>query len=133
MKCRGVMHRNPATSAAQYGMAQAVLSGASSAMPVDVARELVDKTPKRLRSKFARELHHNPMPLHDRLIHAVTEYDQKEEAKALKAKSVRGYYNRYALPHYIGAVQKATNEIERGVPVRKALTGHFTAGCWIGC
>ena len=50
------MHRNPATSAAQYGMAQAVLSGASSAMPVDVARELVDKTPARLRSKYAREL-----------------------------------------------------------------------------
>ena len=28
MKCRGVVHTNPAVSAAQYGMAQAVLSGA---------------------------------------------------------------------------------------------------------
>ena len=27
MKCRGVVHTNPAVSAAQYGMAQAVLSG----------------------------------------------------------------------------------------------------------
>ena len=39
-------------SAAQYGMAQAVLSGASTGMPVSVARELVDKTSPAMRRKF---------------------------------------------------------------------------------
>jgi len=47
---------NPARSAAQYGAAQAVLSGASRVMPERVARELVDATPPALRRKFAREL-----------------------------------------------------------------------------
>lgn len=44
--------QNPAASAAQYRLAQAVLSGSSDAMPVDVARELVEKTPRGLRSEY---------------------------------------------------------------------------------
>lgn len=48
--------RNPAVSASQYGLAQAVLSGRSKAMSKKVARELVDKTPAHLRSEFAGEL-----------------------------------------------------------------------------
>lgn len=52
---------NPAVSAAQYGMAQAVLSGASTGMPVGVARELVEKTSPAMRRKFAKELAHNPV------------------------------------------------------------------------
>lgn len=48
--------QNPAVSASQYGMAQAVLSGRSKAMPKKVARELVDRTPEYLRSEFAEEL-----------------------------------------------------------------------------
>lgn len=48
--------RNPAHSAAQYGAAQAVLSGSSTIMPPAVARELVDATPPATRRKFAREL-----------------------------------------------------------------------------
>jgi hypothetical protein len=51
---------NPAVSTAQYRMAQAVLSGYSDAMPVDVARELVEKTPAGMRSEFMRQ---NPRPL----------------------------------------------------------------------
>lgn len=47
---------NPARSAAQYGMAQAVLSGQSTALPKKVAREMVDSTPARLRAEYAREL-----------------------------------------------------------------------------
>ena len=53
---RGRKRHNPASSASQYGAAQAVLSGASSLMPRKVARELIDSTPERLRQKFAREL-----------------------------------------------------------------------------
>lgn len=47
---------NPARSASQYGAAEAVLSGLSDIMPRRVAREIVDKTPAALRSRFAREL-----------------------------------------------------------------------------
>jgi hypothetical protein len=55
---------NPAVTASQYGAAQAVLGDLSSIMPRKVAREIVDKTPPALRSKFAKELarrrHGNP-------------------------------------------------------------------------
>src|ERR1700734_2273490 len=47
---------NPAKSAEQYGMAQAVLNGQSDAMPVKVAREMVQKTSAKDRSRFAKEL-----------------------------------------------------------------------------
>jgi hypothetical protein len=53
---------NPAVSAAQYGMAQAVLNGASTGMPVAVARELIQKTPAKLRKKYAEELAGNRNP-----------------------------------------------------------------------
>lgn len=46
---------NPAKSAAQYRMAQAVLSGRSTGMPRKVARELVDKTSAKQRSEFMRQ------------------------------------------------------------------------------
>ena len=57
---------NPAVSAEQYGLAQAVLSGAvrGPSMPKDVARELIEKTSPAQRQKFAEELaakRKNPM------------------------------------------------------------------------
>lgn len=52
---------NPAESGSQYRLAQAVLSGASSAMPMGVAREIVDKTPRRLRSEYMQR---NPKQLY---------------------------------------------------------------------
>ena len=47
---------NPATSPEQYRLAQAVLSGTAreTSMPKDVAREIVERTPARLRSEFSR-------------------------------------------------------------------------------
>ena len=47
---------NPAVSAAQYRLAQAVLSGTAreTRMSKKVAREIVDRTPARLRSKYSR-------------------------------------------------------------------------------
>lgn len=47
-------NHNPAVSPQQYRMAQAVLSGTSTGMPVKVAREIVDKTPGRLRSEWSK-------------------------------------------------------------------------------
>jgi hypothetical protein len=50
--------RNPAVSAEQYGLAQAVLSGTvrGPSMPVSVAREIIDRTPEAERVKFAQQL-----------------------------------------------------------------------------
>jgi hypothetical protein len=47
---------NPAVSAEQYRLAQAVLSGTArdARMPVSVAREIVDRTPAKLRSEYSR-------------------------------------------------------------------------------
>lgn len=48
--------KNPAESAAQYRLAQAVLSGsARSSMPRKVAQEIVDQTPAKLRSQYMRQ------------------------------------------------------------------------------
>jgi hypothetical protein len=49
--------RNPARSAKQYRLAQAVLSGKSSRMPKKVAKELVEATPATQRSRFMRPNH----------------------------------------------------------------------------
>lgn len=52
-----VMKGNPAVSPEQYRLAQAVLSGTvrgPSHMSVSVAREIVDRTPARLRSEYSR-------------------------------------------------------------------------------
>lgn len=47
---------NPAASPEQYRLAQAVLSGTAreTGMPVEVAREIVERTPDRLRSQYSR-------------------------------------------------------------------------------
>jgi hypothetical protein len=49
-------HMNPAVSPEQYRLAQAVLSGTARTghMSVEAAREIVDKTPKKLRSEYSR-------------------------------------------------------------------------------
>jgi len=57
---------NPARSAAQYRLAQAVLSGtARSSMPRKVAQEIVDRTPAKMRSQYmknptSRNIRRNP-------------------------------------------------------------------------
>lgn len=52
------MAKNPAVSAEQYGLAQAVLSGAvrGPSMPKEVAREIIARTPQKERVKFAEQL-----------------------------------------------------------------------------
>jgi len=59
------------------------------------------------------------LSLHDKLLHAVTEYDRRQ--------STRKGYNMWALPQYLGAINEGIiPEIEKGVPVRKAILSHFT-------
>lgn len=49
-------HMNPAVSPEQYRLAQAVLSGSARTghMSVEAAREIVDRTPKKLRSEYSK-------------------------------------------------------------------------------
>lgn len=65
--------------------------------------------------------------IHDKLLHAVTEYDRKQSTK-------RGY-NVWALPQYLGAInERVIPAIEQGVPIRKAILRGFcgdSAGDWL--
>lgn len=55
--------------------------------------------------------------LHHKLIHAATEYDRRQQGK-------RGY-NVYALGHYLGAIERAEQDIDAGATVRAALVASF--------
>lgn len=55
--------------------------------------------------------------LHYTLVHAVTEYDRKQQGK-------RGY-NIWALPQYLGAVETAEQRIAEGKTTREALVASF--------
>jgi hypothetical protein len=57
------------------------------------------------------------MTIHDKMIHAVTDYDRKESTK-------RGY-NIYALAMYIGRVHDVEADMEKGLPIRVALLRAF--------
>ena len=55
--------------------------------------------------------------IHTILIHAVTQYDQKQSKKKC--------YNCYALPQYIARVQEVVEDIDRGADIRQAITRGF--------
>ncbi len=60
--------------------------------------------------------------LNTQLVHAVTEYDRREQRKAAR----HGYrFNHYALAHYLGACADVAAEVKAGAPVRQALVSHF--------
>jgi hypothetical protein len=58
------------------------------------------------------------MTLHNKLIHAVTEFDRKQSKKP--------HYNLYALAQYIGRVQEVTADIAEGANPREAITAAFS-------
>jgi hypothetical protein len=59
------------------------------------------------------------MDLHYTLLHAVTEYDRKQ--------STRPGYNRYALAHYLGAInERIEPAIAAGSTVRAALVSNLS-------
>jgi len=67
-------------------------------------------------------------PLHARLVSAVTQFDQKEQAKAIRARARGkvGYYNIFALPQYLGAIERAESLIAQGKTPREALIMTFS-------
>ena len=94
----------------------------------DAIKALKDAYPDAVMLDVAQtDLHESADPhdpkLNFKLVSAVTEYDRKQEAR-YRSKGP-GFYNIYALSHYLNAVQEAEKEIKQGVPVRKALVNHF--------
>ncbi len=56
------------------------------------------------------------------MAHTVTGYDRQQQARS-EAKGT--YYNQYALPQYLGAVDRAHTDILRGVSHADAINNHF--------
>ena len=56
------------------------------------------------------------------MAHSVTGYDRQQEAKAVGQGS---YYNQYALPQYLGAVERASKDIAGGASHADAINNNF--------
>ena len=65
------------------------------------------------------------MTLHDKLLHAVTEYDRRQAGKP--------GYNIWALPMMVKRVQEVTADVDRGAPVRAAILAGFLGRCLDRC
>jgi hypothetical protein len=55
---------------------------------------------------------------HMKMLHAVTEYDRKQAPKP--------GYSIYALPQYLAAVQRITDDIADGHPTRQAILARLS-------
>ena len=62
--------------------------------------------------------------IREKLIHAATKYDEKQE-KAAQANPRRHWYNTYALPQYFGRIDEVMELINNGQTPRKALIDCF--------
>jgi hypothetical protein len=60
---------------------------------------------------------------HQKMLHVVTAYDRRQEAKAQK--NPKAYYNQYALPQYLGAVSRVHDEMKAGKPAAEAINNHM--------
>ena len=98
---------NPITTASQYGLMQAIAHGGILRQDFDispeVAREMIEKTPRRLRSKFAAELAERRYDM--RRANAAAEFE--------KLNSFLGVYNGKVYYYY-----EDTERIQ-GVPIKK--------------
>jgi hypothetical protein len=65
-----------------------------------------------------------PNTMRDTLIQAVTKYDLKQAALAMRNK--RRYYNRFAFGLYLEAVERVCEDLNNNVGLREALTDNFT-------
>jgi hypothetical protein len=55
--------------------------------------------------------------------HAVTRYDRKQEEKSIK--NPKHYYNHYALGHYLGAADRAHEDLKKGHSLADAINNNF--------
>ena len=81
-----VMRGNPAVSAEQYRLAQAVLSGTArdAHMPVSVAREIVDRTPAKLRSEYSKYTNSGGVEVELTKHHHFLPFSTKKAAETMK-------------------------------------------------
>jgi hypothetical protein len=96
-----VVRENPAVSAEQYRLAQAVLSGTArdTHMPVDVAREIVGRTPAKLRSEYNRNpVYGMDLDLETSMAPAWMYYDSKA-ARDAAARMYEGRGKKVVLGH----------------------------------
>ena len=57
------------------------------------------------------------MSEHDKIVSALLAYDARQSKK---------YYNRYALPQYLGALERAETDAANGSTLRQALVTNFS-------
>lgn len=57
------------------------------------------------------------MTLHEKLVHAATEYDRKQSTKR--------HYNPYAIGHYFNAISKVHEDMDAGKTIRQAILLNF--------
>jgi hypothetical protein len=119
--------RNPAVSAAQYRLAEAVLHGTARGpvrMSKAVAKEIVDRTPAKQRSEFIR-------PNQARIFYGVThdsgrivfKSDSRAEADAEAAKLNKGPYRvSYKVIPYDRGPARAKNITDRALRYRANAT-----------
>jgi hypothetical protein len=55
--------------------------------------------------------------------HAVTRYDRKQEEKSIK--NPKHYHNHYALGHYLGAADRAHEDLKKGHSLADAINNNF--------
>ena len=60
---------------------------------------------------------------HQKMLHVVTQYDRRQEAKAQK--NPKAYYNQYALPQYLGAVSRVHDDMKAGKSAADAINNHM--------
>ena len=63
------------------------------------------------------------LPIHQQLAHAVTRYDRRQEDAAKK--NPKRYHNPHALGLYLGAAERAHEDIKKGMSVVDAVNTHF--------
>lgn len=88
-----------------------------------VTEELLKEGAAKEMSKLFPELKDSPETHRQRMVHSVTRYDRKEEEKSHKDK--RHYHNMYALGHYLGAVDRAHEDMSKGMHVKDAINNNF--------
>jgi hypothetical protein len=68
------------------------------------------------------------MTRHSKMVSAVTEFDKAEQTRytRARAKGKVSYYNIWALPQYLGAIERAEESIAQGTPVRAAVVQCFS-------
>jgi hypothetical protein len=73
--------------------------------------------------KLFPELKDNPTSHRERMVHSVTRYDRKQQEKA--STDPKHYHNPHALGQYLGAVDRAHEDMTKGFSPADSINHHF--------